>query len=510
MTRATSPLALPLASPRTSPSASPRRALSLDTPLFAPIEQRLAEGRPVLSREEMVAMGQKLLGMMTHKSAYVYMQHVMHVTTRVSNGEIMMADNGDSIEISFRRGPGISVSTNQVTERMLRDVARRFNEIVKDWGEGEPIMVEQLISQDEIMRTTNWHDSTIEAMRTASPAVLPQIIKEVARAGLQAAAFLGFHAKSCAALTKDGTVAFADETDCDLSVIARTLDGRTSGWGGTAARDWKRVDPGAAIARAIDMCKRSVGAQAVEPGRRTAILTSDAVAQLCRYLGHEFSAFRTMVFRDSSMGTPFYSAKHPSRIRYGERMFDSRITMSSNPSDPDGGYRPFFWLGFANAPTTWIENGIVKSLAWSAYSAASAGRKTYSDDPHSIRISGGTTTVDEMIAQCESGIYVNQFANVDLLAMRTGLVSGVTTDGCFLVRNGKIDCPVKNFRFLDSPFFAFNKILALGVPRRAAFGFTPPSPSEPGFLEQQWPRLPVIVPPMMVQDFNFSSLSDAV
>jgi hypothetical protein len=63
---------------------------------------------------------------------------------------------------------------------------------------------------------------------------------------------------------------------------------------------------------------------------------------------------------------------------------------------------------------------------------------------------------------------------------------------------------VKNFRILESPFFVLNKVEALGVPERAAFGYS----AERSALS--WPRPPVIVPPMMVRDFNFASLNDAV
>jgi predicted Zn-dependent protease len=125
-------------------------------------------------------------------------------------------------------------------------------------------------------------------------------------------------------------------------------------------------------------------------------------------------------------------------------------------------------------------------------------------------MSGGPTKIEAMIASCHEGIYVNRFAGVDQIDGRNGMLTGVTCDGCFLVKGGKIDGPVKNFRFADSPWFFLNQIIALGVPVRAAFGYTPPALSEPSIPETQWPRPPVIVPPMMVRDFNFTALADAV
>jgi predicted Zn-dependent protease len=199
-------------------------------------------------------------------------------------------------------------------------------------------------------------------------------------------------------------------------------------------------------------------------------------------------------------------SKPRNRARYNERMFDPRITMSSDPADPEGGFAPFFYKGYANPAMTWTEKGILKSLAYDSGMGVSLGRK-YSDNPTSLRLSGGTTEIDQMIAQCDEGIFVNRFSAVDLVDWKTMMLTGVTRDGCFLVKNGKIDRPVKNFRFLESPAFMLNKLVTMGKARRAAYGYTPSARGEPTI---EWPRAPMIVPPMMIHDFNFSAMADAV
>jgi len=83
------------------------------------------------------------------------------------------------------------------------------------------------------------------------------------------------------------------------------------------------------------------------------------------------------------------------------------------------------------------------------------------------------------------------------------MMTGVTNGGCFVVRHGKIEKPIRDLRFLDSPYFFLNRILAIGPTVRTAFGY---SPSQ----RDDWPLAPTIVPPVMVQDFNFIALADAV
>jgi predicted Zn-dependent protease len=93
------------------------------------------------------------------------------------------------------------------------------------------------------------------------------------------------------------------------------------------------------------------------------------------------------------------------------------------------------------------------------------------------------------------------------------MMTGVTRDGCFLVRKGKIERPVKNFRFLVSPFFLLNNLVAMGPTHRAAFGYAPWTRQEENHalgISHDWPRRPMVVPPLMVREFNFNALNDAV
>jgi predicted Zn-dependent protease len=88
---------------------------------------------------------------------------------------------------------------------------------------------------------------------------------------------------------------------------------------------------------------------------------------------------------------------------------------------------------------------------------------------------------------------VTRFNSPVLVDFPSMLMSGNTRDGLWLIENGKVSRPIKNFRYTESPLFALNSIQALGVPQRV---FRPGAPA--------------VVPPMMVRDFSFSGLTDAV
>jgi predicted Zn-dependent protease len=348
-----------------------------------------------------------------------------------------------------------------------------------------------------------WHDETIQAMTTARSTVVPELLQTVEEQQLNGAGFLGLMAQSESYVDKkQGISVFNEETDSEVTVTARTLDGKASGWGGQAARNWATVNGRDVATRAVHFATLGANPVALEPGRRTAILGAPAVAQIVRFLDDQF---RYDYIKAGQSGF----SRLPRGDKRGQRVFDPRINMTSDPADPDGGYRPWqLWEdlpGISTPNMSYVENGVLKILAYRVGDAIAKG-KPHAQPPHSLRVFGGPTSVDEMITRCEEGVYVNRFSSVGLVDRSTGLLTGVTRDGCFFVKHGKIEKAVKNFRFVESPFFFLNKLEAIGAPARQPLGYTPPT----RYSDGTWPLSPIIVPPMMVRDFNFAALADAV
>jgi len=460
-----------------------------------------------MSREQIMALSKQIMSMTSVDIVNVFITHTARVVTRIANDRILSGDDGDELEISLRTIAGgrqeVRVETNQLDETMLRDLVQQCERLARAQEGSEEEVMHVPLTQDEYLPVELWHASTVQAMSTMRDTVVPALIAGITKAGLRAAGFVGCMARAHAVLTKEGIHAFCDETDSEVTATARGLDGKSSGWGGQAERDWSKIDPGKIAGDAARIALMSKNMQAFEPGRRTAILGPAAVAQLARFFSFEFDA------KGTDLGETGFSKSPRGGNKLRQRVFDPRIQMSSDPADPDGGYKNFFWSGLANKKMTWIADGVLKNLAYDSLYAMAKG-KEYCEAPYSLRIAGGTTSIEQMIAQCQEGIYVNRFSSVDLLDKRTGMMTGVTRDGCFLVRNGKIDRAVKNFRFRESPFFILNKLVALGPSVRAPFGYTLPSRKYEQPDEMPWPRPPMIVPSMMVNDFNFSSLADAV
>jgi len=476
--------------------------------LFAPSSAEHRDDRPVMTREQITQLTKRILMMSSLDTARVDATHTARTVTRISNDRVRTRDDGDDVHIwvNLQEGgrAGVTVKTNQLSESTLRAIVARCETLARNQHGSSEQLLHAKQQQDTYPSVALWHDTTVRAMTTSRENIGPTLIDGVTKHGLRTAGFVGLMARAQAMVTKEGIEAFCDETDCEVTVTARTPDYTSSGWAGQAARDWNTMDCAKIAEDAAQLALQGRNAQAIEPGRRTAILGPAAVVQMMRYFAQEYDAFATDIGR-----TGF--SKPSGGNRLGQRVFDPRISMSSDPADPDGGYLNFFYIGHANPKMSWVENGVLKNLAYNPEYAMSRG-KSYADDPHSLRISGGTSSIESMIAACKEGVYVNRFSDVSLIDLQSGVMTGVTANGCFLVKDGKINRPIKDLRFLESPFFMLNRLDALGPTVRAPFGYTPPDGSTEygSTMYYEWPRRPMIVPSMMVRDFNFTALASAV
>jgi predicted Zn-dependent protease len=154
-------------------------------------------------------------------------------------------------------------------------------------------------------------------------------------------------------------------------------------------------------------------------------------------------------------------------------------------------------------PVTWIDHGVLTNLSYGReYAIRYLGRDTGIYNSGAFRMSGGDTSVAEMIATTTRGMLVTRFDQVQEEDAQSISCRGYTRDGLWLIEQGKISKPVKNMLFRESVLFALNNVEQLGPPQRA---FHPPAGQE--MIEIP---TPVIVPPLKVKDFNFVALSGAI
>lgn len=299
------------------------------------------------------------------------------------------------------------------------------------------------------------------------------------------------HEDSVTALAnRAGLFALHAETQGALTTTMRTPDGSGSGWAGGSSFQFGTLDAQVLAERAAEKAVMSAGsAEALAPGAYTVVLEAQAVADLLGFLIFSLGA------RPADEGRSFFSRPGGGN-RIGETLFDPRVVLRSDPADPGNPSAPFAADGLPLAATTWIERGVLRSLATTRFWARKQGVAPLAS-PRSVFLAASDPAEYkgplDLIRGVERGVLVTRFWYNRMLDPRQILATGLTRDGTFLIEGGKIARPIKNLRYNESPAAMLRNIIAFGRPQRTAGD-----------------NLVMVVPPLVVRDFRFSSVSDAV
>ena len=390
------------------------------------------------------------------------------------------ADENVSLSVESRFGKRSGVATiNEFDDASLEKVVRRAEEIARIAPES-PEYVPMLGPQK--YGTTKAHfDSTAKIDPAYRAEAAAKSIKAAADKGLTAAGFLEHSTSFMSRLNSKGLFAYHPSTVVDFSVTMRTEDGTGSGYVTQDFSDVSKLDTGSASQIAASKAVNSRNAKALEPGKYTVILEPAASIDLLQNM------FRNMDQRNAEEGRSFLS-KAGGKTKLGEKLVDERITVYSDPAHPEIPSAPFAGDGRPREKTTWIEKGVIKNMYNSRFWAEKTGSKSI-PSPGGMVMEGGNQTLEDMIKSTKRGILVTRLWYIRSVDPQTLLYTGLTRDGTFYIENGKIQYPVKNFRFNESPIIMLNNLEALGRPQRINGN---------------------LVPPMKIRDFTFTSLSDAV
>jgi predicted Zn-dependent protease len=198
--------------------------------------------------------------------------------------------------------------------------------------------------------------------------------------------------------------------------------------------------------------------------------------------------------RSADEGRSFLSKKGGAN-RLGDKLFDEQVNVWTDPWDKDVPVLP--WDTGTMLPrerVALIKDGRVNALDYSLFWARKKGVRPVGS-PGNIIMAGTGKSTAELIANTKKGVLVTRTWYIRMVDPQSVLLTGLTRDGTFYIENGKIKHPIKNFRFNESPVTMLNNIEEMGKP--AVIGGEESSYS-------------LLLPPMRVRDFNFTSLSDAV
>ena len=396
----------------------------------------------------------------------------------------IVSDSQLIVQAAFGKREGIA-TINEFDDAALERVVRRAEDLARLAPENE----EYMPALDKQAYTPS------PTFNAATAAITPELRAQVAAdsidpckaSKLVAAGYLSDGHSFFASANSKGNFAYQQSTNFNYTCTVRTEDGRGSGWVARNLADASQFKAGDDIQVAIQKARDSAEAKALEPGKYTVILEPAAAAGLISFMMFFFDA------RQADEGRSFLSKKGGG-TKLGEQVYDAQVNIHADPWDPAAAVLPWDESGLPREKHDIIKDGKVSYLQYSRYWAQKQGKKAIGQ-PGNILMAGGDKTTAELVKSTQKGILVTRTWYIRMVDPQTVLLTGLTRDGTFYIENGEIKHPVKNFRFNESPVIMLNNIEELGKPVRVAG-------DESSFV--------MMIPPMKLRDFTFTSLSDAV
>jgi predicted Zn-dependent protease len=274
-----------------------------------------------------------------------------------------------------------------------------------------------------------------------------------------------------------------------------------STWDGVETHDFKNVSVAkidANIRQRLEWQAKKVDLPA---GRYDTIFPSGSIADIYVYMMWVSGG------RDAFEGQSVFSKKGGG-TRIGEKLSNVGLQLFSTPTHPVLAGSPFISASTSSSLTSvfdngqkqsqvdWIKDGVLQSLVQTRVSAKITSMPyTPMGNNLIMSVDNGSGNLEDLIKKVDNGLLLTTLWYIRMVDPNSLLLTGLTRDGVYYVKNGEVQGATNNFRWNDSPVSALSRIAHAGAtewtqPREWAGDVTSMS-----------------VPPMVIKDFNMSTVS---
>ncbi len=415
--------------------------------------------------------------------------------TRFANSHIHqnVAENNTTVYFRVAIGKKLGVaSTTSMSLTDLKRCLRAATDIAKRQVENPHF--NRFPEPQDYPEAETYFEKTARFSPKQRASRLKRIFSKTISNNLDAAGAFTTGEGEVAVLNSNGLRAYQPYSTASGNIVIMGDD--SSGYVNFVSHNIDDLDFTALSNTALNKCKKSKKPKEVEPGIYEVILEPAAVANLLEWMN--FIAFGSKAFQEETSCLAG---------RVGKQIMGQNISIYDDALNPAGIAFPFDLEGVAKKKVDFVSDGIANGVVYDTISAnkenkRSTGHAIMPDEsgegamPMNVFIRPGDSSLEQMISNVEYGILVTRFHYINgYLDTRKALMTGMTRDGTFLIKNGKLSSGIKNLRFTDSMLDVFSHVAEISSE----------SVSIPGW----WNALGCNhVPAMRVSEFNFSGKTD--
>ncbi|MCX5784714.1 MAG: TldD/PmbA family protein [Elusimicrobia bacterium] len=398
--------------------------------------------------------------------------HIRFSNNSVNRENLFKLEEEVKVEVGYDGRTG-SYRTNDLSEDGIKHAVKKAYEAAKLLPKDPEYMPP--VTQGEAEAIKHFRPVFGKLTDSKKYGILRHAFKELKEAGLNSAGSFSTNPFTAEVYNNKGV--HVSHSNCSSAFTLTAMTENSSFKDSHISKDFSDYDGEAFLSNVISRARLSKNPASLEAGKYTVVLGPAAVEELLIiFLWYNMDA------KAIDEGRSALSK------RLNERIADEAIHIYSKPDHEKVSLSPFSpedampYIGF-----DMIRNGKLANPWHSRYYAKKKGVQATGRFPANIIFQGTDKPIASLISNVENGLYVNSFWYIRLVDLMDGIFTGMTRDGVFRIKDGKIAGSVNNFRFNQSVFDMFRNTAEIGKEKAMIFSS---------------------IPPITVRDFNFVSKTE--
>jgi predicted Zn-dependent protease len=389
--------------------------------------------------------------------------------TRFANNCIHQNVTERNLQITIRAVIGTKVGiavSNDLRAESLRQLTMRAYEVARLQPDNPEF--KGLPAPQPVTNVPAFDSSVAQCTPEERAARVAVICSKAAALTYSAAGSMTSGSLSIGVANSKGIFVEHQSTMTDLSTVI--MGPTSSGWAQSTSWRLNSIDPEALADEALLKVRLGKDPRDFEAGEFAVILDPYATADLLEML-----AFDGMGALAVQEGRSWMNG------RIGQRIMAESVSITDDGLNTDGLPWPFDFEGVPKKVVPIVASGVALTPVFDSFTAGreegkqSTGNATppspqgrFGPAPMNLFLRPGTATVDEMIRSTKAGLYITRFWYTRTVHPRDAIVTGMTRDGTFVIRDGEIAYPTKSMRFTQSYLDALKHTDAIGKDSRVS------------------------------------------